>query len=86
MDNDKKNDNKLDPEFKLKEVYSVWGPAEAEIIKSFLESNGIKCLLKGLVVQSVHPFSADGLGEIKIFVAEKDYEVTKKLISNRITL
>jgi hypothetical protein len=86
MDNDKKNDNKLDPESKLKEVYSVWGPAEAEVIKSFLESNGIICLLKGLVVQSIHPFSADGLGEIKIFVADKDYEVAKKLISDRITL
>ncbi len=86
MDNNKKDDSKLNPELKLKEVYSVWGPAEAEVIKSFLESNGITCLLKGLVVQSVHPFSADGLGEIKIFVAEKDYDVAKKLISDRITL
>ncbi|MGB3863860.1 MAG: DUF2007 domain-containing protein [Candidatus Aminicenantaceae bacterium] len=86
MDNNKKNDRQLDPESKLKEVYSVWGPAEAEVIKSFLESNGIKCLMKGLVVQSVHPFSADGLGEIKIFVAEKDYDVAKKLISDTITL
>ena len=86
MDNHKKDDSKLSPESKLKEVYSVWGPAEAEVIKSFLESNGITCLLKGLVVQSVHPFSADGLGEIKIFVAEKDYDVAKKLISDRITL
>jgi hypothetical protein len=84
MDNNNKNDSKLDPESKLMEVYSVWGPAEAEVIKSFLESNGITCLLKGLVVQSVHPFSADGLGEIKIFVAEKDYDVAKKLISDRI--
>ena len=86
MDNNKKTDRQLDPESKLKEVYSVWGPAEAEVIKSFLESNGITCLLKGLVVQSVHPFSADGLGEIKIFVAEKDYDVAKKLISDTITL
>jgi hypothetical protein len=86
MDNNKKDDSKLNPGLKLKEVYSVWGPAEAEVIKSFLESNGITCLLKGLVVQSVHPFSADGLGEIKIFVAEKDYDVAKKLISDRITL
>jgi len=84
MNNDKKKDRQLDPESKLKEVYSVWGPAEAEVIKSFLESNGIKCLLKGLVVQSVHPFSADGLGEIKIYVAEKDWEVAKELISDRI--
>ena len=86
MDKHKKDDSKLDPESKLKEVYSVWGPAEAEVIKSFLESNGITCLLKGLVVQSVHPFSADGLGEIKIFVAEKDYDVAKELISDRVTL
>ena len=84
MDNNKKKDRQLEPESKLKEVYSVWGPAEAEVIKSFLESNGIKCLLKGLVVQSVHPFSADGLGEIKIYVAEKDLEVAKELISDRI--
>jgi hypothetical protein len=86
MENDKKTGSKLEPESKIKEVYSVWGPAEAEVIKSFLESNGIQCLLKGLVVQSVHPFSADGLGEIKIFVAEKDYEVAKKLISEKVTL
>ncbi len=86
MDNNKKNDSKLDPESKLKEVYSVWGPAEAEVIKSFLDSNGIKCLLRGLVVQSVHPFSADGLGEIKILVAERDYDLAKKLISDSVTL
>jgi hypothetical protein len=85
MDNNKKNDNRFDRESELKEVYSVWGPAEAEVIKSFLESNGITCLLRGLVVQSVHPFSADGLGEIKIFVAEKDYELAKQLISEKVT-
>lgn len=86
MDNNPKNDSKLDPESKLKEVYSVWGPVEAEVIKSFLESNGIRCLLRGLVVQSIHPFSADGLGEIKILVAEKDYDLAKKLISDSVTL
>jgi hypothetical protein len=66
---------------KIKEVRSVWGPAEAEVIKSFLQSHGIQSILKGLVVQSVHPFSADGLGEIKIFVLEKDYELARKLLA-----
>lgn len=84
MDNEKNKTSKFDPESKLREVTSVWGPAEAEVIKSFLESNGIQCLLRGLVVQSVHPFSADGLGEIKIFVTEKDYDSARKLISERI--
>jgi len=35
------------------------------------------------VVQSVHPFSMDGLGEIKIFVAEKDAEMAQKLLAAR---
>jgi len=71
-----------DNDIKLKELHSVWGPAEAEVLKSFLASHGIKCILKGLVVQSVHPFSADGLGEVKIFVGERDYKKAKKLIDS----
>lgn len=66
----------------LKEVHKVWGPAEAEIIKGFLESHGIHCVFRGKVVQSVHPFSTDGLGEIKIFVREKDFSLAKKLIAS----
>ncbi|MBN1224353.1 MAG: DUF2007 domain-containing protein [Candidatus Aminicenantes bacterium] len=82
MSSKKNRDEKTsDADTKIKEVHSVWGPAEAEVIKSFLESHGIKSILKGLVVQSVHPFSADGLGEIKIFVLEKDYELAKKLLA-----
>jgi hypothetical protein len=73
---------KTDPGLDLKELVSVWGPAEAEVIKSFLESQGISCLLKGLVVQSVHPFSADGLGQIRIWVQEKDFDLAKKLIES----
>lgn len=75
--------SEITPESKLKLVQSVWGPVEAEVIKSFLESQGIACILKGLVVQSVHAFSLDGLGEIKIYVNEKDYETAKNLIESR---
>jgi hypothetical protein len=80
---DKKNGQKKTAEADtgIKEVRSVWGPAEAEVIKSFLQSHGIESILRGLVVQSVHPFSADGLGEIKIFVLEKDYELARKLLA-----
>ena len=82
MDKDKKNDE-LD--LKLKEVIKVWGPAEAEVIRSFLQSHGISCLFRGQVVQSVHPFSADGLGEIKILVSEKDFSLAKKLLEKQKT-
>lgn len=77
---DKKPDK--DPGSEFKELYKAWGPAEAEVIKSFLQSHGISCLLKGLVVQSVHPFSMDGLGEIKILVHENDYDLAKKLLKS----
>ena len=68
----------------LKELHKVWGPIEAEVVKGYLESNGIPCIFRGKVVQSVHPFSADGLGEIKIFVAEKDYSKAKELLKKKV--
>lgn len=77
---DKSKVKKTHQDFQLKEVCKVWGPAEAEVIKSFLKSHGISCIFRGQVVQSVHPFSADGLGEIKILVQEKDYDLAKKLL------
>ena len=84
--NKKKNfKSPKDSESEFKEVYKAWGSAEAEVIKSFLSSHGIPCLLKGLVVQSVHPFTMDGLGEIKILVPEKDLALAKKLIESQNT-
>jgi len=83
-DNEDKNKKQPWEDEGLKKVHSAWGPAEAEVVKSYLQSHGISCLLKGLVVQSVHPFSADGLGEIKIYVQEKDYKLAKKLLEEKI--
>jgi hypothetical protein len=80
----KEKEKKSEEDLRLKELHTVWGPVEADVIKSFLESNGISCLLRGQVVQSVHPFSADGLGKIKIFVSEKDYALAKKLLDDEL--
>ena len=82
---DERNDKKYPKEndAMLKEVTTVQGPVEAEVVKSLLQSHGITCILKGLVVQSVHAFSANGLGEIKIMVAKKDYETARQLIRNQ---
>ncbi|MFB0565670.1 MAG: hypothetical protein ACETWK_08340 [Candidatus Aminicenantaceae bacterium] len=79
MENDE-DKNKI-RDMRLKEVHKVWGQAEADVIKSFFESHGIFCVLRGKVAHSVHPFTADGLGEIKIFVSEKDYKLAKKLLN-----
>jgi hypothetical protein len=64
----------------LVEVHKAFGPAEAEVIRTMLESYGIQCLFRGKVLQSVLPFSADGMGEIKILVLKKDLSKAKKLI------
>jgi hypothetical protein len=84
-DTNKKKTNLVD-DSKLKELHKVWGPVEAEIIKSYLESNGIVCILRGKVVQSVHPFSADGLGEIKILVSEEDYTRAQELLKKKVNI
>ena len=67
----------------LKEATRVWGLSEAEIIKSFLKSNGIDCLFQGRNVQTVYPISTDGLGEIWIMVKESDYEAAKALLAEK---
>lgn len=64
----------------LVELTRVWSLAEAEVIKSFLGTNGIFCLLKGQIVHSIYPFTMDGLGETIIMVLEKDLEKARKLL------
>ena len=62
-------------------VYSVQGQPEADLIKSLLEANGIESFTKGRAVQSVHPFTVDGLGEIRILVREEDADRASKIIA-----
>jgi len=65
---------------KLVEVYRAVGEAEALIIKSLLDSNGIPCILKSNAAPSVHVFTADGMGEFKVMVGESKAEEAKRLI------
>jgi hypothetical protein len=68
---------------KLVEVYRAMGEAEALIIKSLLESNGILCLIKSHAAPSVHVFTADGMGEFRVMVGEAKAEEAKGLIGER---
>ncbi len=72
---------KTDKDLKLRELTTVMGPVEAEVIKTFLESQGIPCILRGQMAQSIYPFSVDGMGAIKIMVAEADLDVAKELLN-----
>jgi hypothetical protein len=64
----------------LEEVARVWGLAEADVIKSFLESNGIACIFRGRVVPSIYPLATDGMGEIRILVKAGDLETARELL------
>jgi hypothetical protein len=81
-DQPKSNKVKEILETELKAVATIQGPVEAEVIKSLLASHNIPCIMRGLVVQSVHAFSADGLGQVKIMVSSRDYEVAKQIIKD----
>jgi hypothetical protein len=67
-------------DIKLVEVYRAYGEAEALIIKSLLESNGIACILKSHAAPSVHVFTVDGMGEVKVMVEASKADAAKKLI------
>jgi hypothetical protein len=78
VDDEKKP--KAERDMKLVELCRVMGPVEAEVIKNFLESQGIDCILQGQMVQAVYPILVDGLGEIRVLVAEKDFETATELL------
>jgi hypothetical protein len=61
-------------------VYTVANPAEAEIIKNYLQSEGIHCFLEG-VNQAAYP----GLisFEITLQVAAADADRARKLVAAR---
>ena len=62
------------------EAYRARGEAEAQVIKGLLESYGIACLLKSNAAPSVHVFTVDGMGEVKVMVRESMAERARKLV------
>jgi hypothetical protein len=64
----------------LRVVYCSQGFAEAEIVRSFLESNGIKSVFKGAGAQSILPQTNSRMGAIKVCVLEKDLHLAEELL------
>jgi len=65
------------------EVYRAVGEVEARVIQGLLESYGIPCLLKSDAASSVHAFTVDGMGEVKVMVWERVADKAKILIKGR---
>ena len=65
---------------RLVKVYTAHGEMEAQVIKGLLESCDIPSLMQGNAAQSMQPFVMDGMGEIKILVAEPQADEARKII------
>lgn len=81
MDEEKK-DRVTDKLADLEEVKRVWGPMEAELAKTFLESQGIQCLVRGRTVGFIYPLTVDGMAEFKVFVNRADAPKAIELLRN----
>ncbi len=62
-------------------VYRAKVEAEAQVIKGFLESCGIPCLLESNAAPSVPVFTVDGMGLVKVMVDESRLEEANKVIA-----
>jgi hypothetical protein len=62
-------------------LMAVYGPAEAEIIKAKLESDGIRVHLKAESLRALYGIHVNGLGKVEIWVREKDIESAEALLA-----
>jgi hypothetical protein len=67
---------------KMVQVYDARNEMEAQVIRSLLESYGIPCFLKSNAAPSVHTFTMDGMGEVRIMVLESLAAKARELIMN----
>ena len=54
--------------------------AEAVVVKSLLESEGIPALLRSRLALSVHPFSVGSQGEVTVLVPESELARSRVLL------
>ena len=61
-------------------VAHAQGEAEANIIRAFLESNGIRTHVKGEALRTVYGLTMNGLGHVEIQVAPTDEAYARELM------
>ena len=68
---------------RLVEVYKATSEIEAQVIKGLLESYGIASFLKSNAAPSVHMFTVDGMGEVRVMVLESVAAQARELIESK---
>jgi hypothetical protein len=72
----------LSKDEKLVEVYKAANEMEAQVIKGLLESYEVRCFLKSNAAPSVHMFTVDGMGEVRVMVLDSMADRARKLIKS----
>ena len=62
-------------------IKKVNGDPEAQQIKAFLEAHDIPCALRGEALRMTHGFTLDGLGVVRVCVAESNVERARALLA-----
>jgi hypothetical protein len=65
------------------EVYAARTEMEAQVIRGLLESFGIPSYLKSHAAPSVHWFTMDGMGEVKVMVLGSMAGEARRLIGEK---
>ena len=55
---------------------------DAQLIRSLLESNGIRSMFSGESLRLTHGFTIDGLAEVKILVRDEDAKRACEIIAS----
>ena len=55
--------------------------AEALVVRALLDGHGIPAVMRGQLVQSVHPFSVGDAGEVTLLVHAVDAERARRLLA-----
>ena len=67
-------------ELKWEKLAEVYGRLEADVIKSYLEAQGVPVeLFQESVGQSAFPTTIDGLGRVQLFVPKEKMDEARKL-------
>jgi len=66
----------------LVEVRRCRDQAEALVVQALLDGDGIPTVMRGQLVQSVHPFSVGNAGEVTLLVAAIDAERARRRLAS----
>lgn len=68
-------------EMKWEKLTEVYGRLEADVIKSFLEAEGVPVeLFQESVGQHIYPTTIDGLGRVQLFVPKEKGKEARELL------